>query len=243
MALDTSTKGFATAVPWTLPLHVLLPYAWITSGYRGLSWAWETRNLPFFLTLGAMVLSATVSSFLIWRLLPKGIWFYRLGVVIALLHTGYVAMAEKRHSLLILVFFFFAGGVVLAEKLSRVLEQPFYDSRRRWWEAYPKPLPGLRAYLFPREGAEESCAARLSNFGSHGCFVFSEERQIPFSPRFIRIESGDRILLEASVDSVIETGDGFGCGLRFRDEIMDGDWSKDLKDYLGFLRRSGYEVS
>jgi hypothetical protein len=91
--------------------------------------------------------------------------------------------------------------------------------------------------------AKERCGARISNFGSHGCFVFSEAKKIPFRPGFIRIESGDRVLLEANVESVVETGDGFGHGLRFRDEVMDGDWSKDLKDYLGYLRRAGYEVS
>jgi hypothetical protein len=49
--------------------------------------------------------------------------------------------------------------------------------------------------------------------------------------------------MEAKVEPVIKTGDGFGGGLRFLDGALEGDWNKDLKDYLGYLRRSGYEVS
>ncbi len=241
--MDTNTKGFVTAIPWTLALHILLPYAWISSGYRGLFWAWETRDLAFFSMLTVLILLSACSSLLIWNLIAKGVHFYRVGVVLAMLHTGYIAMAEKRHTLLILVFLLFAAGITLAEKIAQALRRPYYDSRRRWWESYPKPLPGLRAFLFPCEGSEQSCSVRLSNFGSQGCFVFSEDRKIPFTAGFIRIESGDRILLEAVVDPVISTKDGFGLGLRFQDGAYAGDWSKDLKDYLGFLRRSGYEVS
>lgn len=241
--MDTNTKGFAAFIPWTLVLHIILPYAWIASGYRGLFWAWETRDVPFFATLFILFLCAASASFLVWNLWAKGVQFYRVGVVLAMLHTGYIAMVEKRHTLLILVFVLFATGIVLSEKISQVLRRPYYNSRRRWWESYPKPLPGLRAEIFPCEGAEQSCRVRLSNFGSQGCFVFSEEQKIPFQPGFIRIESGDRILLEAKVDPLISTRDGFGRGLRYQDGAYAGDWSKDLKDYLGFLRRSGYEVS
>lgn len=243
MAIDTNTKGFATVLPWTLSLHLLIPYAVIASGYRGLVWAWESKDLAFTAILSILLLCSLLSSIAIWRLFRVGAWIYRAGIVLALTHTAYIAMAEKRHSLLILIFALFAIGVFLAEKIENVLKQPFYFSRRKWWESYPKSLPGLHAEIFKSEKAMDGQKVRLSNFGSEGCFVFSEERKIPFVPGFVRIYSGDRILLEAHVETVIQTSDQFGCGLKFNEGALDGDWSKDLKDYLGFLRRSGYEVS
>lgn len=243
MAMDTNTKGFITVLPWTLALHLLIPYAVIASGYRGLVWAWESKDPAFTGVFGVLLLCSLLSSLSAWRLMRIGTWFYRAGIVLALAHTAYIAMVEKRHSLLILIFALFALGIFLAEKMERVLKQPFYFSRRKWWESYPKSLPGLHAEIFKSEKADEGQRVRLSNFGSEGCFVFSEERKIPFIPGFVRIYSGDKILLETPVDTVIQTSDQFGCGLRFSGGALDGDWSKDLKDYLGFLRRSGYEVS
>lgn len=213
----------------------------IASGFRGLVWAWDTRDLPFWSMLALQVLLAASSSALLYRLQPQGGTLFRVGVVLVHLQSTWLAMSERRHLLLLLVFALFASGVFLSEKIKRVLRLPYYDSRRKWWESYPKGLPGLSVELLGENGDNASC--RLSNFGADGCFVFSVNEAIAFEPRSIRVHSGEKTLLEADVEPLLRTADGFGWGLRFCGAGIDGDWTKDLQDYLGFLRRSGYEIA
>ena len=125
--------------------------------------------------------------------------------------------------------------------MKRILQLPYFNSRRRWWESYPKGLPGLSVELLGENG--DNAIGRMSNFGVEGCFVFSIHEAIGFEPKSIRVQSGEKILLEAEVEPLLRTRDGFGWGLRFSDSAVDGDWTKDLQDYLGYLRRSGYEVA
>lgn len=191
--------------------------------------------------LSVLLLLSAGSSVLLYRLQDFGATLFRVGVALAHLQTGWLAMSERRHVLLLLVFALFSSGVFLSEKIKRVLRLPYYDSRRRWWESYPKGLPGLSVELFGENGDNAEC--RLSNFGAEGCFVFSVNEEITFEPTQIRVRSGEKMLLEAEVESLLRTGDGFGWGLRFSGAGIDGDWTKDLHDYLGFLRRSGYEIA
>lgn len=213
----------------------------IASGFRGLAWVWSTADVPFWCMLGLQSILAFVCSMLLLRLQELGNTLFRVGVVLAHLQTTYLAMSERRHLLLLLVFALFASGVFLSEKIKRVLKLPYYDSRRRWWESYPKGIPGLSVELLGENG--DNAKARLSNFGLEGCFVFSVSEAISFRPRAIRVESGEKVLLEAEVEPLLRTSDGFGWGLRFSGDAIDGDWTKDLQDYLGFLRGAGYEVA
>jgi hypothetical protein len=241
MKIDTNTRGFIACVPFTLPLALVLPYAVVASDFRGLVWVWEEGYQPFWIVLGLSLFLSLLAIPLLWKLKGLGSTLYRVGILIVTVHTAYIAMAERRHSLLILIFALFALQVLLSEKVKRILKLPFYDSKRRWWEAYPKGIPGLRVELCAENG--DTKEGRLSNFGAEGCFVFLEDGRIPFAPRSLRIFSGERTLLEAEVDPVNRTRDGFGLGLRFSRSAMEGDWSKDLQDYLGYLRRVGYEVA
>lgn len=241
MSINSNTKGFIACIPWVLPVYLLLPYAAIASGFRGLIWVWDTRDVPFWGMLMLQLLLAASSSALLLRLQGLGATLFRVGVVLAHLQTTWLAMSERRHLLLLLIFTLFASGVFLSEKIKRVLRLPYYDSRRRWWESYPKGLPGLSVELLGENGDNSKC--RLSNFGAEGCFVFSVDEAIPFTPASIRLLSGEKVLLEADVEPLLRTGDGFGWGLRFSGAGIDGDWTKDLQDYLGFLRRSGYEIA
>ncbi len=241
VSIESNTKGFIACIPWVLPLYVILPYIAIASGFRGLVWVWTVGDVPFWAMLGLQLLLATVSSVLLYRLQEMGNYLFRVGVALAHVQATYLAMSERRHLLLLLVFALFASGVFLSEKIKRVLKLPFYDSRRKWWESYPKGIPGLSVELLAENG--DNAKGRLSNFGMEGCFVFSESEAIAFSPKMIRVQSAEKVLLEAEVETLLRTADGFGWGFRFSGSGIDGDWTKDLQDYLGFLRRSGYEVA
>lgn len=241
MAFDPNSKNFLRFVPFTLPLALVIPYAFVASRFRGLIWVWESGNRPFWITLACLVVLAVVSSILLARLQRLGSTLYRLGVLIATVETAYLAMSERRHSLLVLVFLLFAGMVLLSEIVKKVLRLPFFDSRRRWWEGCPKAIPGLQVEVSGENG--DTKEVRLANFGLEGCFVFSQDGAIPFSPKFVRIFNGEQTLLEADVEIVERTNDGYGWGLRFGSSALEGDWSKDLQDYLGYLRRSGYEIA
>lgn len=240
MSIDTNTKGFIFWVPFTLPISFVLPYSAIASNFRGLLWVWEVGYKPFWITLGTLFFLAVVASALLYKLQEIGSTLYRVGILISTIQTTYLSMTERRHSLLILIFVLFAAQVLLSEKVKRVLKLPFFASRRKWWEAYPKGIPGLKVELSGENG--DTTEGRLSNFGAEGCFVFAEGGAISFLPRSLRIYNDKQTLLEAEVEPVMRTRDGFGWGLRFSRSAMDGDWSKDLQDYLGYLRRSGYEV-
>lgn len=241
MSIDVNTKGFISSLPWTLPLLLVVPFAFVVSNLRGLKWVWETGYAPFWIMLGVLVILAACSSFLLWKLQDIGATLYRVGILLATCQTTYLAMSERRHSLLIVIFALFTVAVLLSEKAKKVLRLPYYDSKRHWWESYPKGLPGLSVELSAENG--DTSKGRLANFGIEGCFVFSEQGEIPFAPKTLRIFSGGEALLEAEVEPVLRTRDGFGWGLRFDPGAIRGDWSKDLQDYLGFLRRSGYEVA
>lgn len=241
MAIDPNSKTFLRLVPFTLPLALVLPYAFVTSRFRGLVWVWESGYRPFWITLACLALLSVAGAVLLSRLQRAGLTLYRVGVVLATVQTAYLAMSERRHSLLVLVFLLFAAQVLLSEKVKKVLRLPFFDSRRRWWEGYPKAIPGLQVEVSAENG--DTKEVRLTNFGLEGCFVFSQDGAIAHPPKTVRIFNGEQTLLEADVEAVERTGDGFGWGLRFSTSALEGDWSKDLQDYLGYLRRSGYEVA
>lgn len=238
--LSFQSKLFLALVPATLPLALVLPYAFVASRFRGLAWVYETGDRPFWLTLGALLILGVGASLFLRRLQPFGATLYRVGILGVTAETTYLAMAERRHSLLVLVFLLFAAQVLLSERARQTLRLPFFDSRRRWWEAYPKAIPGLRVEVSAENG--DTTRVRLSNFGLEGCFVFTEDGAIP-RPRAVRIFTDEQTLLETDVEVVERTKDNFGWGLRFSGNALDGDWSKDLQDYLGYLRRSGYEVA
>ena len=155
--------------------------------------------MPFWGTLLFLLILAGISSLLLYRLHDLGSTLFRVGLAAVTLQTTWLAMSERRHLILLLVFALLVGGVFLAEKIKKVLCLPYYDSRRNWWESYPKGIPGLSVEL--------------------------------------------KVLLESEVKALLRTRDGFGWGLRFSESSLDGDWTKDLQDYLGFLRRSGYDVA
>jgi hypothetical protein len=213
----------------------------IASGFRGLIWVWDTAYVPFWSMFFFLLLLAGLSSVLLFRLQTLGNTLFRVGLAAVTVQTTWLAMSERRHLILVLVFVLLASGVFLSEKVRHVLRLPYYDSRRHWWEGYPKGLPGLSVELLGESG--DNAMARLSNFGLEGCFVFSVNAAISFAPKAIRVYAGEKVLLEAEVEPILQTADGFGWGLRFNESGAAGDWTKDLQDYLGFLRRSGYEVA
>jgi hypothetical protein len=73
--------------------------------------------------------------------------------------------------------------------------------------------------------------------------VFVQDGRKIEQPKMIRLKSREKVLFEAEVELVEKTKDGFGFGFRFMHQDTVGDWSKDLQDYLGFLRRAGYDVA
>jgi len=240
MKLDPNNKWFMAAAPLTLPFAFVLPYALVASQFRGLVWVWEAGYRPFWLTFGVLLILSMVASAMLWKLIDVGSTLYRVGILLATAQTTYLAMSERRHSLLVVVFAVFALQVMLSEKVKKVLRLPFFESRRRWWESYPKGIPGLKVELSAENG--DTREGRISNLGREGCFVFAEEGAVNFSPKALRILSRGQLLLEADVEPVMRTRDGFGWGLRFSRTALEGDWNKDLQDHLGFLRRAGYEV-
>ena len=95
VALDANTKSFIACIPWVLPLHLVLPFAFIASGFRGLLWVWNTTYLPFWGMFLFLSLLATASSVLLFHLQSMGNTLFRVGLGAACLQTTWVAMAEQ----------------------------------------------------------------------------------------------------------------------------------------------------
>lgn len=240
MKLNFQSRVSLAIWPLILPLAYVLPYAFVASDFRGLLWVWEVGYKPFWFVLFFLFLLALGSSFFLYLLQDLGRTLFQVGIFVSTSQLAYLAMSERRHSLLLFIFLIFAFEIFISEKMKKILTLPYFHSKRRWWEGFPKGIPGLRVELFSETGDTKEC--RLSNFGPEGCFVFSESEGFHFVPRSIRVVQKSETLLEADVEPVMYTRDGFGCGLRFQKNAADGDWTKDLEDYLSHLRRAGYEV-
>ncbi len=226
--------------PITLPILFLLPYAFFVERFRVLIWVWQSAYAPFWITLSLVCFLALLSSVLIYRLYRGALVAYGIGVLLSLGQPSYLAMREHRHFLLVLLFILLCAQVWIFEHLRALLALPFYSSRRRWWESYPKAIPHLHASLSFESEKIAPIEVRLSNLGRTGCFVFSTDRVIASAPKQVSIKQGDSTLLERPVERTVSTSDGFGMGLRFVADESGADWGKDLEDYLVHLRRSGY---
>lgn len=242
--MNTNDKRSIALIPLFLPLAVVLPYAFFLEKFRLLSWVWHTGYSPFWIFTGISVLAALLSSALVYRLYPQGLKIFYMGVALAIGHVSFLAMQERRHSLLVFIFAEFCLLIFIGEKIRKVLKRPYYDSRRRWWESYPKSLPNLKAYIsHSAAGDAEPRPVRISNFSEDGCFIFSENSEIGFTPKLVEIRSNDSTLLISTVEVMEKTGDGLGMGLKFVGAGCAQDLDKDLKDNLRLLRRSGYVSS
>ncbi len=224
----------------TLPIIFLLPYAFFVERFRVLLWVWESAYLPFWITLAVISVTALVAAVLIYRLYHGAMIAYAICILMAIGQPSYLAMREHRHFLLVLLFALLCIQVAIFEHIRSVLLQPYYFSGRRWWESYPKAIPNLHAILYFSSDKQDPIPVRLSNIGRAGCYVFSADRPLQSRPKQVAIRLGDSTILERSVESTVVTDDKFGMGLRFLSDGGTSDWSKDLEDYLGHLRRSGY---
>lgn len=223
-----------------LPFAALAPYLFYGRGLRTLRWIWETGYWPFWLSFGFAALAALISAIFLLQHSRIGRIVFSLASVIITTASALFAMSEHRHSLLVVVFFLAVALVLTGEWLRRTLDLPYYHSRRKWWEAYPKAVPGIKAKVFKEENAVDAREVRVSNFGEVGCFVFMEDQQWPFTPGFMELEFPGGVYLRTKVSPVIVTRDRRGMGLRFDKYQHQDDWNRELGECLSGLRRSGY---
>ena len=220
---------------------VCLPYAAFLEEGKLLRWVWREGYLPFWLQFSGAVIVAGICSAWLFKLKQYSwLLFLSYSCVIFLCST-YLAMSEKRHFLLLAVFLQGAILLVISEWMRVVLRQPFYHSRRKWWESHPKPIPEAKAVLFFSSDESEGEPVILANLGSEGCFVFSQSGRIKKKPKAVEISAPfTNKNIRARVKVARFTSDRLGVGLQFIPEEPRGDWSKDLDDMIEGMRRTGY---
>lgn len=227
-------------IPWVLPLILVLPYALFVENFRLLQWVWQTFYAPFWLLLLFTLISVFVCAICLVRSWKLGRNIFNLVACTVLVHVGYLAMTERRHGILLLLFFLSALALFLSEKLRQLLELPYFDSRRGWWESYPSGIPFVRAFLLSKNANEEQ-EVIVSNLGESGCFIFSSKGEISKGPMYIKLKTNNKIIMESPVELVFLTKDKMGAGLAYKEaEVALGDWGKDYSDFLNYLRRAGY---
>jgi hypothetical protein len=121
-------------------------------------------------------------------------------------------------------------------------QKSFVDSGARWYEGYPKALPGVKALIEVPEGEVEFRVSRVSR---DGIFVFSEAPQMTgWSERRrelvkLRLEGAEQAM-DLSVRFAHDFRDGLGGGLRF--DGLSADQRKRLGDFVEQLKGEGYAV-
>ncbi len=230
------------AIPWFLPVLLLLPYAVFVDNFRLLRWVRENAYWPFWSLLGFSVLAAALSSYLLLRANNWGRKIFLSASFFLLSHCVFLAMRERRHFILVLLFFLCVAVVFLAERVRQKLSKPYFSPRRIWNESLPASTPGVRAFLRLGGDHEGEKEVRPSNLGEDGCFVFMRDGFFTQAPAHIRLKSGEKLIMECDVELVYLTKDKTGAGLVYLDSVENaGDWNKEYFDYLHFLRRAGYE--
>lgn len=225
---------------WLLPVAVCLPYAFFARDFRLLLWVWENRYWPFWAFFFGSMLASLLSTVLLFRLRQLGWAIYLVAAGLILAHGTFLAMLERRHFLLVLVFCEAAILLGISEWIRYVTKLPYYDSRRNWWESYPKPLPGTHVTIYAGPDKSRAQEARLSHLGREGCFVFFPQGPCAFPPRYIEIKGMGEAVLGCAVEPALYTRDCLGVGLRFIQRAHDGDWYKSVGEAVDRLRRAGY---
>ena len=223
-----------------LPLAAISPYFFYGQGFRVLAWVWDTGYWPFWLNFGISIAGAVLSFSCLYNFNSFGRIIFTLSAMLVTGISALFAMSEHRHSLLVVVFVLAALLVWTSEWLRQILELPYYNSRRNWWEAYSKAVPGISVVAFEKEGGEKSEAARVVNFGETGCFLFLMNKKWEFTPKFLEFSFQNGRKLSTKVAPIIFTADRSGVGLRFDRLPHRDDWHQDLQDFLNGLRRAGY---
>jgi hypothetical protein len=236
--MNTRSRFFIAALAWILPLALVVPYAFFVQRFRVLIWVVENVYPPFWFFIVLSIALSAAASYLLLNVNKLGLTIFRLGAAVLLAHGIYLAMSERRHSLLVILFVLTMFVMAVSEWMRRVLGLPFYFSMRKWWESYPKAVPNLKAAVKTKND-EEFRSVRVANLGAEGCFIFSMDGPLGFTPQVLRLEGPD-FSLQCSVSVQVKTRDGLGMGLRFLEDGRDGDWQKDLKDHLVLLGRAGY---
>lgn len=228
------------AVCAMLPVAAVAPYLFYGRGFKVLSWVWNSGYWPFWLNVILGLVAGALCLVFLLQFNAFGRLLYSAFSVLITTISALFAMNEHRHSLLVVVFVIAICLVWTSEWLRRVLDLPFYNSRRQWWEAHPKAVPGVSAVVYDKEGGTRVEEARVANFGETGCFLFLLHKRWDFSPGYVELRFQNGRSLSAKVTPVLFTGDRNGVGLRFDRLPQRDDWHQDLQDYLNGLRRAGY---
>jgi hypothetical protein len=239
MLINTRSRFFLALLAWTLPVAVLVPYAFFASEFRVLIWVIQNLYRPFWLLWIFSFAAAGVCSILLYRVNRLGIYVFQAYASIILIQGIVLAMSERRHGLLVILFVLAGAFVGISEWMRRTLKLPFYHSGRRWWESYPKAMPGLSAFVSADNTGSQRTPVRITNLGIDGAYIFSLNGELPFSPKHLEIR-GESFFVQCPVRVEVKTRDGFGQGLGFLKEENDGDWQKELQDQMVSLGRSGY---
>ena len=223
-----------------LPLAAVSPYLFYGRGFKVIAWVWDSGYWPFWLNLTIGLVSGTACAFFLLQFNALGRLIFSASSILITAISALFAMSEHRHSLLVVVFVLAAALVWTSEWLRKVLDLPFYNSRRNWWEAHPKAVPGVTAKAYDKQDGSVCEEARVANFGETGCFLFLLHKHWDFAPGFVELNFQNGRSLAVKVVPVLFTGDRNGVGLRFDRLPHQDDWHQDLQDYLNGLRRSGY---
>jgi hypothetical protein len=166
----------------------------------------------------------------------SGFWSFGIMSGVLLYGNAYLLLTTKNYGLA-----FFALGLLIlcvfhSVNLHQALSLVYFDTGRRWYEAYPRFLPHILAGL-SAEG-QDMAPARLSSLSAEGCFVYLAARGPKPKTIALQLETEAGPRLECDVEWVSETRDGKGLGLMFK--IGTADQWKDLNEFIDKAKSYGY---
>ncbi len=154
-----------------------------------------------------------------------------LALTVIVIDTNIVIL-RKNYALAFYVLFLVITTALYLLANWKLLAQPFFNSKRRWFEGLPKFYPGIKAEI---SDGQDSYPASVSNLSEVGCFIYSASELSKIE--LLELSFGGQSC-STHVNWITSSKEGFGAGLRFT--ITSLDQEKELKEFIDSARSMGY---
>ncbi len=185
--------------------------------FLGIIWLKSAKKISFFLVLGWSMFCVTSN-----------------------LHF---LIKTKNYALAFFIIFLLILCTSYLQALYQTLAQPFYNSKKRWFEGLPSFLPKLEGLLTFKDPYIEITPLKFSSLEETGCFTYSTNSDflVPIKklPKkgLLQLKSDD-LELKCDVHLVSKDKKAPGWGLCFN--VKNADEQKEMLEFIDRIRSLGY---
>lgn len=231
MRITKDIKNQALLLLGSIPLFVL--NLWIIQRSNNIKFEFQNFTKGKLLVLSLVYIGWMIIN--IYTLL-KAKWFsfwstlVCAGILIAV-NTNIVILRNNYALAFYVLFILIVSSLYLISNY-QTLSQPYFNSKRRWFEGLPKFFPVIKAEISDGFNINE---AKISNLNEDGCYVYTNEPVKKVEN--VRLYYGKRECV-LPVDWIISSDHGQGIGLKFN--IKNADNKKEVSEFIDKARSLGY---